>query len=290
MAAAFALSCARRGEKTLLIQVNVKDKFSSIFGSSEIGTEIMEVEDNLYAVNCTPRSAMEEYALMKMKVKIVYKAVFENRIVESFLRVVPGLNELVMLGKAYYHVIEEESPGKKRWDKIVLDAPATGHGIFFFRIPDVVTNIIRAGNMAEEAQRIADVLRDPEITALNVVTLAEDMPVNESKMLMEVTRGELQMQLGWVIVNQVYERAFEDWDEDLLDELDDSSMVLRGLRDAALFRCTRERSQSEHLDRVRGWKEPYVVIPHYFTTRVDFPVVEDIARRLQAAMEQRDDQ
>ena len=35
LASAFAYSCARRGKKTLLIELNVKDRLSALFGSIE---------------------------------------------------------------------------------------------------------------------------------------------------------------------------------------------------------------------------------------------------------------
>ena len=97
ISSAFALSCARRGQRTLLIEVNTQDRVSSMFGSDVVGTEIQEVEDNLYAVNSTPEASIEEYAMMMLRVRIVYKAVFENRIIQSFLKAIPGLPELVNL-------------------------------------------------------------------------------------------------------------------------------------------------------------------------------------------------
>src|SRR5699024_363839 len=101
---------------------------------------------------------------------------------------IPGLNELVMLGKAYYHVIERDAEDQPVWDKVIVDAPATGHGIFFLKIPSVITNLIGSGLMFDEAQRILDLLRDPQRTALVLVTLAEDMPVNETLMMSEIVR------------------------------------------------------------------------------------------------------
>ena len=58
ISSAFALSCALQGQRTLLIELNVKDKLSSIFGSVEVGEEVTEIEQNLYAVNTTPEAAL----------------------------------------------------------------------------------------------------------------------------------------------------------------------------------------------------------------------------------------
>ena len=93
------------------------------------------VEDNLWAVNVRPEEALREYALMVLKFKTVYRAVFENRLVRYFLRFVPSVAELVMLGKVLFHVKETSPGGGPRYDVVVMDAPATGHAISFLSGP-----------------------------------------------------------------------------------------------------------------------------------------------------------
>lgn len=287
VSSAFALSCARRGEKTLLIELNVHDKVSSMFGAGRVGTEITEVEDNLWAVNITPEAALEEYAVMMLKVRIVYKAVFENRIMKSFLRAIPGLNELVMLGKAYYHVVEKEN-GKHVWDKIVVDAPATGHGLFLLKIPMVITSILSSGHMFEEAERIIEVLRDPEITALNLVTLAEEMPVNETIMLHNQTRDELKIPMGAVIANGVYEPLFSESEHEILNaaakHVKEPSVL--AMIDAANFRVMRTRLQAGYLKEIdREIPLPRHTLPFVFTPRMDFQSLLTLAEELESEIE-----
>ncbi|MFU8802729.1 MAG: ArsA family ATPase [Bradymonadaceae bacterium] len=280
MASAFALSCARRGERTLLMQLNVKDKVSSLFGAERVDTEITEVEDNLFAVNVTPMAAMEEYALMILKVKLIYKAVFENRVVRSFLRVVPGLNELLMLGKAYFHTTETDHHGKLLWDKVILDAPATGHGIFFLKIPSVITSIIGSGNMHEEAQRILALLQDPERTAMVLVTLAEDMPVNETLMLNDVIRDELEMPIGCVMANAVYRPLFDEEETRFINKAQAAELPeeISGFLEAARFRTSRIELQQFYLERLEekgSW--PILTVPYYFMDRMSFATINEIS-------------
>lgn len=286
ISSAFALGCARRGERTLLIEINTADKMGRLFGSTA-STEITEIEENLFAVNVTPASAMEEYALMMLKVRLIYKAVFENRIVSSFLRAVPGLNELVMLGKAYYHAIEKEGVNYV-WDKVVVDAPATGHGIFFLQIPSVITSILESGNMFDEASRMQAVLSDPEFTALNIVTLPEEMPVNETFMMRDAARDKLQIGVASVIANGVWEPRFDAPRAEVIDqvrsEIDrEAHPDVAGMLDAASFRADREAIQRTHLERLGSVDCDVVDIPFYFVERVDFQVLSDIADRLDVA-------
>ncbi|TXD41636.1 ArsA family ATPase [Lujinxingia vulgaris] len=294
LAAAFALSCARQGERTLLMELNVKGKISTLFGAGEVDHEIREVDDNLFAVNVTPAAAMREYALMILKIKLVYRAVFENRIVSSFLKVIPGLNELVMLGKAYYHVNETDEAGRPKWDKIIVDAPATGHGIFFLKIPSVITSLVKSGLMFEEAQRILDLLQDPERTAINLVTLAEDMPVNETLELARVVREEMGVPIGVVLANAVYRPLF---DEAQVAHLNEAHAALQaaadagdaqaqthpaaGFLEAARFRNARVAMQQEYLDLLREQADaPMIEVPFYFHDRMSFATIDEIAAHL----------
>ena len=298
MAAAFALSCARRGERTLLMELDAKDKASHLFGADRVDSQIREIGENLYAVDVTPQEAMKEYGLMVLKIKLIYRAVFENRIVSSFLRVVPGLNELVMLGKAYYHATETDENGKQVWDKVVVDAPATGHGIFFLKIPTVITNIISTGLMFDEARRILELLRDPKRTGVALVTLAEDMPVNETLMLSDVLQDEMELPVACVIANAIYRPLFTEeqarWIDDARDSMQggdksDNPDDVSGFLEAARFRNDRVDIQQKYLQKLRDSGEwPIVEIPYYFFDRMSFAIIDEVAEDLVDRLEDTD--
>jgi anion-transporting ArsA/GET3 family ATPase len=292
ISSAFALSCARRGERTLLMELNVNDKVSSFFGSSRVGTDITEVEENLYAVNVTPDAALREYGLMILKVKLIYKAVFENRIVHSFLRSIPGLNDLLMLGKAYYHAVELNPEGSYVWDKVVVDAPATGHGLFFLQIPSVITGFINSGHMFEESQRIQELLKDPAQTSINLVTLPEDMPVNETLMMREELERRVGLQIGSVIANAVYPQLFSPKERAWLKGIREGASHVdsggnpgseHGLLDAADFRTQRVEMQQTYLERLENEVDtPIHYVPFHFSERLTFRGIAEIAAELEA--------
>ena len=286
MAASFALSCARRGQRTLLMELDAKNKASTLFGVPEVDGQIRELDDNLFGVAVTPKQAMKEYALMILKIKLIYRAVFENRIVSSFLKVVPGLNELVLLGKAYYHATETDDDGKPVWDKVVLDAPATGHGIFFLKIPTVITNLISSGLMFDEARRILDLLRDPQRTGIALVALAEDMPVNETLMLSDVLTREMELPIACIIANALYRPLFDDDEVAWIDaarecELPDEPLNPTGFLEAARFRNDRVKMQRTYLARLKEESPaPVLEIPYYFFDRMSFAIIDEVAQDL----------
>lgn len=145
VAAALALSAARAGKKTLVCEVNTQERITRLLGKPEAGPEVRQVDRDLWAVNVRPEEAMREYALMTLKFKTVYRAVFENRVVRYFLRFLPSLQELVLLGKILFHERERNPGGAPRFDRIIVDAPATGHAITFFSVPQVLVDTVPAG-------------------------------------------------------------------------------------------------------------------------------------------------
>ena len=206
VAAAIAAECAERGRKTLLYEVNANDRFGAFFAKSAIGTDVVQLAPNLYAVNATPASALEEYGLMILKFKTVYEMVFENRVTKAFLRAIPGLDDYSLLGKMWFHTTEEKK-GKPVWDTVVFDMPASGHSISMLRVPWVIVDTVPEGPLTRDARTIKALLTDPKRTATVLVTLAEEMPVNEAVEL-EGNLTALGIVPQQLVANQIYPDRF----------------------------------------------------------------------------------
>ena len=206
IAAALAGANAGRGKKTLLFETNANDRFGSYFDKPAVGTSVTELAPNLSAVNTNPAAALEEYGLMILKFKSVYEMVFENRITKAFLRAIPGLDDYSLMGKAWFHT-EETKRGRNLWDTLVFDMPASGHSVSMLRIPWVITETVPDGPLTRDARTMKELLTDPKRTAAIIVTLAEEMPVNEAIEL-EQKLTALGIVPQHVIVNQIYPEHF----------------------------------------------------------------------------------
>ncbi|HSD86350.1 MAG TPA: ArsA family ATPase [Kofleriaceae bacterium] len=206
VAAAIAGQCAARGRKTLLFETNANDRFGTYFDKPPVGTEIAPLAPNLAAVNTNPAHALEEYGLMILKFRSVYEMVFENRVTRAFLRAIPGLDDYALLGKAWFHTTEEKR-GKPIWDTVVFDMPASGHSISMLRIPWVITDTVPEGPLTRDARTIKELLTDPARTAAVLVTLAEEMPVNEAIEL-ETKLSSFGIAPQHIVCNQVYPAHF----------------------------------------------------------------------------------
>lgn len=206
VAAAIAGQLAARGKKTLLFETNANDRFGSYFDKPAVGESVTQLATNLWAVNTNPAAALAEYGLMILKFKSVYEMVFENRVTRAFLRAIPGLDDYALLGKAWFHT-EETHRGKPTWDTVVFDMPASGHSISMLRIPQVIVDTVPEGPLTRDARTIKALLGDPQRTAAVLVTLAEEMPVNEAIEL-EARLTSMGIVPQHVVCNQLYPNHF----------------------------------------------------------------------------------
>jgi anion-transporting ArsA/GET3 family ATPase len=216
IAAALALRSARAGRRTLVCEVNTQERVSRFLERPPAGPNISLLEENLWAVDVRPQESMREYALMVLRFETLYKTVFENRLVRYFLRFIPSLQELVMLGKILYHLQEKLPDGKDRFETIVLDAPATGHAITFLNVPQVLLRTVPPGPMTREALKMRDLLVDPRVTAAVLVALPEELPVNEALELHAALRDKVQIRTHAAVLNAVFPERFSDGDLEAL--------------------------------------------------------------------------
>ena len=207
MSAAVALAAARHGKKVLVCEVVAKERVHAFFGQPPAGPQIHELLPNLYSVHVRPREAMREYALMTLKYETLYKIAFENAAARYFLAAAPSLAEIVMLGKVWWHAMQETERGHPRWDLVVLDAPATGHGLTFLTVPETFLRLVSEGPLARDMRSMMSLLADPAKCSICIVTLPEEMPANEAIELDRALRQH-HFPAGPLFLNGVFASRF----------------------------------------------------------------------------------
>ena len=201
--ASLALLSARRGDRTLVCELNTHEQVSRLLGHAPVGGQLKQLEDNLWSVNIDPKSALEEYGLMKLRFQSFYRLVFKNPLVGALVKFIPGLNDLLMLGKAFNHEREQDENGLPVWDRIIIDAPATGHSLTFFKLPQVISRAVPSGNMHNESVEMWRLLTDSKRTGIHLVTLPEELPIQETLELRTKLKDELNLPVACTFVNQM---------------------------------------------------------------------------------------
>jgi anion-transporting ArsA/GET3 family ATPase len=271
---ALALALAAQGKRVLVAMCHTKERLSAILGTPPIGTEIVPVADDVWAVNLSPELALLEYGKMVLKVGALAHAIFENKYTKTFFRATPGLYEWAMLGKAWFHTTELLEDGSNRFDVVLLDAPATGHGLDMLRVPKVILDVVPPGVLRRDAEAAWKMFRDPGQSGVIVVTLPEEMPTTETIELCTDIRVELGLPVLGLLINGVLDPLFSPEEREAL--LADPALLdigaptqTRGTSASALVagarRAVREKVQTESLARLsRAIDLPTVRLPFLF--------------------------
>lgn len=291
VSAALALCARAAGKRVLCCEVAARERIAPLLGHEPSGPVIAQLEDDLYSINIEAQEAMREYALMKLKFETIYNAVFENRLVRAFLRLIPSLAETVLLGKVWFEV-EAIDAGSPRWDLVILDAPATGHGMSFLGVPQALLDTVPPGALRDDAQKMYETLTDPKKTSLQLVTLPEDMPVNETIELHTQLREVLNIPLGTLFLNGVVPRRFEPEEVERLEELrrKPSSVltVEQGAATAGIYHANRAALSEQYARKlaVEIPDMPLVKLPRMYEPGWGREQVETLSAVINAALAQ----
>ena len=125
---------------------------------------------------------MEEY--LRVKAGAIGQALGSSRLFQAFAMATPGMRELLSIGKVWELAqLHRRTRGAAPYDLVIVDAPATGHGMGLLRTPRTFADIARVGPIAHQGRTIADTIADPEFTGVIAVATPEEMPVNETMAL-----------------------------------------------------------------------------------------------------------
>lgn len=252
VATALALSLAARGRRVLLAASSAKQRVSELLGGPELTTEIGLIQENLWGVFLDSDVALRQYGTLVLKSGKVVDTLFDNKYVQGFFRGAPGLKEWSLLGKAWYHSMETLPDGERRFDTVIFDAPATGHGLDMLRVPKVILAAAPPGRLRSDAERAFNSFKDASVSGVVVTTLLQEMPVNETLELVEALRTELELPIASVVANAALEPLFSESEAKTLEEFavaEASDPAHAALR-AAARRALSERTQAESLRRL----------------------------------------
>jgi anion-transporting ArsA/GET3 family ATPase len=203
VAALLAVALAERGRRVLLTQMEPGRRLPALFGLDDDPTTATEIFPGVSMLTIEGEASLSEYLGLVLPVRRVHRLVVTSKLYHHFVAAAPGLKELMTVGKIWYEEQLQAGDGPK-WDAIIVDAPATGHGLQYLRMPKAAAEAFGAGLVRREAKRVMNLLRDPARTVVCPVTTAEEMPVRETVEMYGLLRDELAMPLGVLFVNRVH--------------------------------------------------------------------------------------
>jgi anion-transporting ArsA/GET3 family ATPase len=287
VAIALGIAAARRGLRTIVAELQSQERVQRAFEHRGEHFKEVELRPGLFTISIDPQHAMEEY--LRVKTGPLGQALGSSRLFHAFAMATPGMRELLSIGKIWELAqLERRTRGSAAYDLVVVDAPATGHGVGILRTPRTFADIARVGPIAHQGRTIAATIADRRFTAVVAVSTPEEMPVNETLALRDALARE-QLGLDTVVVNALYPSRFGEADVAKLERaLEDSpSQLARGALRAALSEHVRGETQRDQLARLSeglSMDGRVIELPFVFADELGQPELELLADALEGAL------
>jgi anion-transporting ArsA/GET3 family ATPase len=259
VAAALALALATEGKRTLLVEVEGRQGIAQLFETEALPYEERKIAvapggGEVYALAIDPELALLDYLQMFYKLGGAGRALKKLGAIDFATTIAPGVRDVLLTGKACEAVRRKDRSGRFVYDYVVMDAPPTGRITRFLNVNDEVAGLARIGPIHNQAQAVMRVLKSPE-TAVHLVTLLEEMPVQETADGIAELRAA-RLPVGRVIVNMVRPQVLDADGLELVAAVPRSS-VARALSSAGLGGARRGGHAERLVDPLLAQAEEY---------------------------------
>lgn len=270
VAAGLGMALAAAGRRTIVCEVGAQRRLPALFGrgsgdphTAKAGTHGEEValDDGLWATSIDPNSALREWLATQLPSKALVELLSRSNLFHYFTAAAPGARELVTVTKVW------ELAQAKRWEKkarpydvVVVDLPASGHGVGLLRTARTFADVARVGPIASQAGRVRDTVEDPSRSAFVAVALPGELPVTETLELETRVARDLRRPVDAIVVNALLARRWDAADLETLEAA--GAAVPAQARRAARSETARTKAQQTQLGRLRREAvAPVVTLP-----------------------------
>src|SRR5438046_936256 len=179
----------------------------------------MHVRAGLAAASLEPEALLGDFVAGILRFRVLARRLLESTSFQVLAAAAPGLPELLVLHRLLGWV-EERRLGRRVYDLVLVDAPASGHSLPLLAAPRTLGSLTRFGPVAQVLARIQALLTDPSRTLVCLVTTPEELAVRETIELHRELAGPLGLPVAPPIVNALPPRRFGPDDEAALARLE----------------------------------------------------------------------
>jgi anion-transporting ArsA/GET3 family ATPase len=195
--AALALVAARRGKRVLALAMTDRIGLSSHLGVEGLTYEPTRIRPGLYAASVDRSQALDEYLGLQLSIARSLPTRQLSNALSVLADTAPGIREIVTMGKPVFEVWREA------WDLVIVDAPPLGQLQSYLAAPETITGLVPTGAVREQASRLEATLADPATSSLLLVTIPEDLAVQETREAIAHIDATRQVMIGGVVANRV---------------------------------------------------------------------------------------
>lgn len=285
IAAAIGLLAARTGRRTIVVEVGEQSRLPVLFATAARPPGVATaLEERLSSISIDPDRALMEW-LQALGGRVPGRVLASSGTFQYFAAAAPGAKELVAMVKIWELTQPRRRRGRRSgYDLVVLDAPATGHAVGMLSSPRTFGAIARVGPIAGQAQRLGELLADPQRSAYLAVAHGSEMAITETLELQDALRREFGRELEAVIVNGLLPRRFTNAELGRIARFADgqpaTDAVAHSAARAAHSVHDRARLQRNQVARLRRRGLNVLGVPYQFNAELDLPSIRRIADHL----------
>src|SRR5439155_5028530 len=202
-----------QGQRVLAVEADDKGAIPGNFEQPSVGFKPREVYPGVCAMAMRTEDSLKEYLKLNLRVPVLGRLGPLARVLDFVATAAPGVKEILTVGKICWEV-REAIEGRADHDLVVVDAAASGHIVGQLGAPAAIQELVDVGPVRSQTDWLVEILSDPAVTGVNVVTTPEEMPVAETIELVARLRAEVTAPLATVIVNRVLPELFTTADEE----------------------------------------------------------------------------
>ena len=249
VAATLGTAWARAGKRVVIAEVADQHRLSDLFANREEARNTpTELAPNLFGFSVDVDKSTEDYLASHIRVRPLVDLLVRSRTFHNFAAAAPGLPELVTLGKVWELAMAVEN-GRPIWDKVIVDCPATGHGIALLQTAGNVSELAAQGPVRDQAHRIEEVVKHPAATGIAIVARPEELPVTEAIDAVETLRAD-GFPVAATIMNGMTPRRFWAEDASVLGRVPGGDPTIAAAVRSALLADHHARIEQAHLSEL----------------------------------------
>jgi anion-transporting ArsA/GET3 family ATPase len=205
VAAALAMALAENGRRVLLVEVEGRQALAQLFDVAALPYADQHLAaaaggGEVLGLSVDPEEALLEYLDLFYNLKRAARVMKRMGAIDFVTTLAPGLRDVLLTGKLKERANLRGPDGAVVYDSVVLDAPPTGRILQFLDATSQVAHLAKVGPINRQSNGVIDLLHSTN-TAVHIVTLLEEMPVQET---IDATTELVAagFRLGAIIVNR----------------------------------------------------------------------------------------
>ncbi|MDA3894721.1 MAG: ArsA family ATPase [Desulfobacteraceae bacterium] len=292
----------RMNKKVLLVELGDTDSIGRLYRGQPLTEVPCQLSQSIWGARVNSKAELQAYVRAHVVPKFIAGKIIRSRLFEYLFEAAPGLKEVMSLGRLWRWEKEEATLSGSdisgsdisgpdisgpTFDLILVDAPATGHALSLLRLPELLINMIRVGPLANQIKGLQRLFKNHQKTSLVLVSLPEELPVNETIEFYSMAKEILDMPVAATFINCVYPSVFSQSElkqfESIKTTFLNRSFAPENLLIASAERLIRRNSfQKNHMKKIYEKSDSQVLsIPFRFTNDLTLSEIRELSLDIQ---------